>query len=32
LSVTVEHDPQILLFGPRSPPPGPGEPGYQEPR
>lgn len=27
----LERNPQALLFGPRPPPPGPGEPGYREP-
>lgn len=30
LSATLERDPQALLLGPAPPPPGPGEPGYQE--
>jgi phospholipid/cholesterol/gamma-HCH transport system substrate-binding protein len=32
LSKTLEEDPQTLLLGPRPGPPGPGEPGYQEPK
>jgi phospholipid/cholesterol/gamma-HCH transport system substrate-binding protein len=30
LSFALERDPQALLFGPQSPPPGPGEAGYEE--
>jgi phospholipid/cholesterol/gamma-HCH transport system substrate-binding protein len=32
LSSTLQRDPQVLLLGPSLSPPGPGEPGYQEPR
>ncbi|MDD2768910.1 MAG: MlaD family protein [Methylococcus sp.] len=32
LSKTLESDPQALLLGPRPAMPGPGEPGYQEPK
>lgn len=32
LSKTLEEDPQTLLLGPRPGLPGPGEPGYQEPK
>ena len=32
LSATVANDPQTLLFGAPTPPPGPGEPGHEEPR
>jgi phospholipid/cholesterol/gamma-HCH transport system substrate-binding protein len=32
LSKALEEDPQTLLLGPRPSPPGPGEPGYQEPK
>jgi phospholipid/cholesterol/gamma-HCH transport system substrate-binding protein len=31
-SSTLQRDPQVLLLGPSLSPPGPGEPGYQEPR
>lgn len=32
LSSSLQRDPRILLLGPSPPPPGPGEPGYQEPQ
>lgn len=32
LSGLLENDPQMLLYGRQPPEPGPGEPGYQEPR
>jgi phospholipid/cholesterol/gamma-HCH transport system substrate-binding protein len=32
LADSLRHDPQQLLFGPSRPAPGPGEPGYKEPR
>lgn len=32
LSTQLDKDPQALLLGPPIQPPGPGEPGYQEPR
>ena len=32
LSSALQKDPQALLYGPPAPEPGPGEPGFQEPR
>lgn len=32
LSTLLQHDPQMLLYGRQPPEPGPGEPGFQEPR